>query len=250
MKTSGVYAILNKNSGKLYIGSSKDIESRINHHFTCLKASRHRNRYLQRSYNFNQEDYTWFLVEECKREDRFSREQYWIDYYSVANLYNSNPYVDRPPDTTGMKMSEEFRKKCSERSKTSFLGKHHTQKTKERLSRLRKQFYIDNPDRRKESILPSSAILRSAELRRGKPALNRAPLVGTNGTETKEFASVKEAAEYLNASQGNISANATCADISLCKTKSVKGWVFVTLERKDEIEQRFHDFCTAKRKRT
>lgn len=47
----GVYVILNKISGRRYIGSSRRVISRINSHISNLKASRHRNKELQKDFN-------------------------------------------------------------------------------------------------------------------------------------------------------------------------------------------------------
>lgn len=49
--TSGIYQIKNKRNGKLYIGSSKRIEARIDKHKRMLRSNYHSNIHLQRSYN-------------------------------------------------------------------------------------------------------------------------------------------------------------------------------------------------------
>lgn len=50
-KISGVYYIENTRTKKLYIGSSKNINSRITTHFRDLKHNRHTNRIMQDDYN-------------------------------------------------------------------------------------------------------------------------------------------------------------------------------------------------------
>lgn len=51
---SGIYGIINENSGKMYIGSSGDIGRRIKTHQADLRAGRHCNKELQEDYNNGQ----------------------------------------------------------------------------------------------------------------------------------------------------------------------------------------------------
>jgi group I intron endonuclease len=48
---AGVYWILNLVNGKVYIGSSVDVENRLQNHKKDLIAGKHRNPYLQRAWN-------------------------------------------------------------------------------------------------------------------------------------------------------------------------------------------------------
>ena len=49
--TSGIYAIINEETGKIYIGSSGNIEKRFKAHKAELKAGKHHNKGLQADYN-------------------------------------------------------------------------------------------------------------------------------------------------------------------------------------------------------
>ena len=88
----GIYKIENINTGKIYIGSSKDIDTRWKEHKYRLKNNIHHSSKLQRSYN-KTEDKNIFILKiieevECK-DNLLEREQYYIDKFdSFKNGYN------------------------------------------------------------------------------------------------------------------------------------------------------------------
>lgn len=72
----GVYKIVNKINGKVYIGSSCDVKSRWSHHRSDLCRGVHHNRYLQRAWDkYGSDAFEFYLVEKCSREERISVEQ-------------------------------------------------------------------------------------------------------------------------------------------------------------------------------
>ena len=92
---SGVYAIFNKKENKVYVGSSKDIETRINKHRNDLKKKQHHNSALQYDFNegaifdfeilstYKKRELSSVLREhECEFINKFLDEGYY--------LYNSN----------------------------------------------------------------------------------------------------------------------------------------------------------------
>ena len=48
---SGVYKLINAINGRIYIGSSRNIEERIKKHIRLLKKNKHDNQYMQNDYN-------------------------------------------------------------------------------------------------------------------------------------------------------------------------------------------------------
>ena len=52
----GIYQIKNMRNGKLYIGSAKNLQGKINSHKFQLKNGLHRNKEMQREYNEAGED--------------------------------------------------------------------------------------------------------------------------------------------------------------------------------------------------
>lgn len=127
--TSGVYKIINKKNGKVYIGSSIDLPRRERDHFRTLKGGYHGNIYLQNSFDKNGEDSFEFKIIETIRvsldkEKMIARlleiEQHWIDYYKSyknKNGYNIQSTAGR--SNLGVKFSVEQRQRMRESQKSS-----------------------------------------------------------------------------------------------------------------------------------
>lgn len=81
----GIYKLTNIRNNKVYIGSSKQIELRINHHFSLLKRNKHHSQYLQNTYNkYGKEVLKFEVIEKHVDYNKIyiiEREQYWVDYY-------------------------------------------------------------------------------------------------------------------------------------------------------------------------
>lgn len=133
----GIYRIHNKNNGKCYVGSSKNIPKRwAKYHRATLLQNKHYNAHLQNAWNKHGEG---AFVLECLEvvsleEDLLKREQYWIDFYQAANRrfgYNIAPKADRS------EWSEETRRKVSERLKGKPLplppGYRHSEATRQKI---------------------------------------------------------------------------------------------------------------------
>lgn len=129
----GVYAILNNENGKLYIGSSADLDNRKSFHFQGLRRGVHSNSHLQYAFDRYGGDSFQFLVVEIvgDRNLLLEREQYWLDLsrsYAPQNGYNitltatggSNP---------GRVFTEAHRRKISDVQK----GRVFTQEHKDRI---------------------------------------------------------------------------------------------------------------------
>lgn len=117
---SGIYQIRNLINGKLYIGSSNNLYSRkIYGHRNALKQNRHENSKLQNAFNkYSEENFIFEVIEFCEPEVRYEVEQYWLNrFYNKKTCYNINSVAGKPP---------------------SSLGKHHTEETKRKLSKILK----------------------------------------------------------------------------------------------------------------
>lgn len=91
-KICGIYCIENKINQRKYIGQSVDIYRRWNTHKYKLRYSKHYNTFLQNSWNkYGEENFSFYIVEECCREELNDKEIYWIQYYdSCKNGYNAD----------------------------------------------------------------------------------------------------------------------------------------------------------------
>lgn len=95
--TMGIYSITNTKTGKRYVGSSKDIETRFKSHMYGLRKKEHHSIKLQRSYNKykNESIFHIEVLEETTEKQLLKREQYYIDLYdSFYNGYNCAATVE------------------------------------------------------------------------------------------------------------------------------------------------------------
>lgn len=139
----GVYKIQNKIDGKLYIGSSKDIERRKKEHLCRLRQNNHDNQYLQNAYNkYGKENFIFEIIELCDTENQYDLEQKWINLYKDKNiLYNISLNAIEPPHTAESikKMSITNKGRVPwNKGKTNV----YTQETKNKISNSLKGRYI------------------------------------------------------------------------------------------------------------
>lgn len=88
----GVYSLVNKVTGKQYIGStSVSFKDRITHHINRLKVNGHKNSYLQRSWNkYGADNFEIVILEVIAEGCVLEAEQRWIDSFNFDELYNIN----------------------------------------------------------------------------------------------------------------------------------------------------------------
>lgn len=123
-----IYFIRNIKTNYIYVGSTINIQTRWKDHIRELKYNRHHNKFLQRSWNRNGEEYFQFGILEITHDNyRFIREQYYID--SIKKLYNVNKNADKPPSQKGVVVTTSTREKL----RAVGLGRKHTQETKNKL---------------------------------------------------------------------------------------------------------------------
>lgn len=101
MYIMGIYKITNSVNGKLYIGSSKDINKRWKKHFSDLKNNKHHSKYLQNAWNKYGEDNFRFEVVELVNDEEllFNAEQKWLNKTNSFNGeygYNMSMDATRP----------------------------------------------------------------------------------------------------------------------------------------------------------
>ena len=120
---AGIYRLFCTVSGKSYVGQSVNVARRVENHFRLLHEGRHWNPHLQASFNLHGHDtFLAEVLEYCDREVLKEREQFWMDYYGLENLYNMAPAAG---STAGIKLSEETRQRISEVQKGKTLSEEH-----------------------------------------------------------------------------------------------------------------------------
>lgn len=88
VKKAGIYWIKNKITNLIYIGSSKDIGSRIIKHFSQLRKGNHPNHLMLADYNKYGQSSFDFGVFEFTDIDLFIKERDYQRQYPLENLYN------------------------------------------------------------------------------------------------------------------------------------------------------------------
>lgn len=126
-KTSGIYVIVSTANGKIYIGSAKHLYYRKATHLSYLLKNKHCNRKLQNVYNkYGKKNLIFKILEKCNLESLIKCEQYWIDSFDFKkDLLNLSPTA------------------------SSCLGVKHTQATREKMSKLRKNRKFTEEHKRK-----------------------------------------------------------------------------------------------------
>ncbi len=86
--TMGIYKIENKVNGKIYIGSSKNIENRWKKHKYDLRSNNHHSEHMQNAWNkYGKENFIFKIIEEIRDENiLIEREQYWINALKSYNI--------------------------------------------------------------------------------------------------------------------------------------------------------------------
>lgn len=89
MLNTGIYQIKNKQTGRIYIGSTNNFKKRKDQHFSELRKGRHVNRKLQTDFNtFGEDAFEFNIVEYTWRNRRLEREQFHINRVK-DNMYNT-----------------------------------------------------------------------------------------------------------------------------------------------------------------
>ena len=84
----GIYKMTNKVNGKIYIGLSVNIETRMYNHYrnAFYEKDVEYNSYLSRAIRkYGQENFSYEIIEECSISELPIRERYWISYYNSTD---------------------------------------------------------------------------------------------------------------------------------------------------------------------
>lgn len=116
-----VYGIKSKTSSKIYIGTTKHLQLRLNKHFNELFHNKHRNKKLQEDFNiYSFNDFEIIIYSDKRSLDIEKEKQKEI---GIENLYNEK--------ISGYYVTEEYKKQLSNTSK-------ETHKTTEYRNKMRK----------------------------------------------------------------------------------------------------------------
>lgn len=97
-KIVGVYAIWNLENQKVYIGSSKNIKSRVYNHLTKLRNGKHENVELQKDFD----DGNKFIIFKVLEAENIKNLRYYeyisiIHFDAISNGYNTQSVIEHEP---------------------------------------------------------------------------------------------------------------------------------------------------------
>ena len=126
----GIYAIKNKENGKVYVGKSEiSLEKRKEQHFKLLVKNNHYNKYLQRAYNRNPASFEFEVIERCDLKTCNEREIFWIDKLKSSDSeFGYNLTLGGEGGKPNAVTLEKIRKAST--------GRKHSQYTKDLISNI------------------------------------------------------------------------------------------------------------------
>lgn len=161
---NGVYAILNIEKLKVYIGESCNATLRIRKHKSMLRGNYHFCESLQKDWNESTEKSFIFQFIDCNssysEKDRIEKEKYWIDYYkknTKFDVYNTRSEKYLVAEQTRLKLSLahkglQAREKHPMWGKEGYWkGKHKPEEFKKKVSETLKGHPVSDESRKKMS---------------------------------------------------------------------------------------------------
>lgn len=137
---SGIYLIRNLINNKVYVGSAKNIRTRINIHKHYLINNNHHSKKLQNSFNkYGTNSFIISILETVyNSNDLLKREQYWLNFYlSYKDKYGYN-ILSIAGNSSGNKCKEETKIKIGNANrgrKIPFTNEHLKNLAKNRYHR-------------------------------------------------------------------------------------------------------------------
>lgn len=220
----GVYAIVNLENGKHYIGSTRSLKKRSKEHAYDLSSERHSSRILQNAWNkYGADAFRFDIIEvvEDVKEVLLEREQFWIDqtipYYNVARKAHSRAGIKCSEETiqkireAKQNISDETREKIGAASRAMWEDEELRQKlveaaknrppisdeTREKLAEAGRNLSEENREKKRVAAAQrrhsKESIEKMREIHKGKvisegqrEKLRQANLGKTHSEETKQ----------------------------------------------------------------
>jgi group I intron endonuclease len=133
---SGIYMWKNKDSGKIYVGSAKNLKIRFTAYFNINHLTRVSNKRINRALlKWGNSSFSLTILEYCSIESLIQREQYYID-----NLEPDYNICLTAGSTLGKLHSEKAKEKIRNSKKgtyggeaNSFFGETHTEESRKKM---------------------------------------------------------------------------------------------------------------------
>lgn len=205
----GIYGILNRSNGKLYVGSAVNFLKRWRVHSHLLCSQKHDNVFLQRAFTLSPESFEFFVIE--KLQDRtalIQREQFWMDFYKSNNDSLGYNLRKKASSQLGHKWNDASRLRLSMAQKGKKRGKKTplTQEHKDRIRKQREGTWLSGENhgmwgrKQKPESMARRTILRRLKKTYGKQIIQ----LGMDGVEVARFDSSYAASRHFNRPYGVI----------------------------------------------
>lgn len=134
---SGIYQIRNLIDNKVYIGSSLNLYKRIYYHIYKLNRNKHNNKHLQNAWNkYGEENFVFEILEFVVSNNELlkKKETHYIQKFNVCDKsigYNLST------DACRNIICDESKQKIKQKAmgNKNWLGRHHTEETKQKMSK-------------------------------------------------------------------------------------------------------------------
>lgn len=148
LQRGGIYQIVNRENGKIYVGSSANMEKRIYEHKRLLFNGKHDNTHMQNCINklkrdkqYEKDDFEKFFYYGCIEyiddlSERMKKEQEYIDllYDKSEHCYNQSPFAVWR-ERVFSNNPEETRRRLSLAGKKSMQNPEYKEKMKDTIRR-------------------------------------------------------------------------------------------------------------------
>lgn len=229
---SGIYILLNLINGCFYIGQTSNFENREYDHFQNLKLKKHINPYLQNAFNkYSEENFKFIILSFCDVSKLTIKEQFFIDFFGIENLYNLNPIADKPPNRKGCIVSANTRQKISQANKNRVFSKEHKQNIS--LSKLGHEVSTETREKIRKANLNkiiSEETKKKMSLNNSRGMLGKKQSKKEIDKKSKEFIIISPRGEIIKEKnitefcrQNKLEATNLCKVLN-GKRKSHKGW--------------------------
>lgn len=196
---SGIYIIINDVDNKFYLGSSKNLNKRMNTHFLNLKKNKHHSLYLQNAYNkYGKEKFRFIIIEYVEEDNLTDVENFYLQLYKPE--YNIAKDAKSPMKNRKHKAEtiEKFKSREFPKGKDCHLyGKKWSKDLRKKILKARKG-YKHSEETKTKMKNTANRINAISRIDREK---SKKPIVDSLGNN---FNSLAEAAKYHNISVATV----------------------------------------------
>ena len=169
-----IYEIVNQTNNKRYIGKAKDFNRRKNRHLYELRHNRHHCLHLQRAWNkYGESNFIFNIIHSGLSEEEASKKEEELINLNYDNIYNiskrsdGGDLISYHPNREKIvkRMSTSLRKRYEEHPEirdeyskkfsgegNPMYGKHHSDESKEKMSKTRLENPQEYSEERRKSI--------------------------------------------------------------------------------------------------